>query len=124
LLLVQGLTQETDYLVSSLMATMLLVGMGCLNTTTCRGVGIRIERHSDELLFDLAYTHPWLHCCATDAVNYDNLDRRWRRGSRGSSSNSSSEHDEENPPATNAAVVAGDLVGQSTEAAHLLLATN
>ena len=64
-----------------------------LNTTTCRGVGIRIERHSDDLLFDLEYTHPWFTCCATDAANYDNLDRRWRRGNRGSSS-SSSEQDE------------------------------
>jgi len=68
------LGDETDYVVSSLLAAFMLIGLGALNTTTCRGVGIRIERHSDDLLFDLEYRHPWRACCITDAANYDHLD--------------------------------------------------
>ena len=115
-----GLSQEADYLVSGLSAVVTLVVMGCLNTTTCRGVGIRIERHSDELLFDLEYKHPWLDCCSTDAANYDNLDRRRSWGSARAIS-ISSDSDEESPPVMNPHDAApADVVTQIREETQLL----
>jgi len=83
----RGYSENTDYGVSTLMAVAMLVVLGCLNTTTCRGVGIRIERDSDEFLFDLEYVHPWRNC-ASDIANYHNLDSIWQN---------TSHNDEERP---------------------------
>ena len=58
---------EANYLVTGLAGMVCLAGAGCLHTAACRGVGVRIEHDSDDLLFDLEYRHP-CSCIAPDDV--------------------------------------------------------
>jgi hypothetical protein len=71
--------QPKNFVITTLIAIILLIILGCFNTSSSRGVrnlqALIEEYQTDELLFDVEFRHPWCRVdfCSLNRIDYHEI---------------------------------------------------